>query len=390
MTAVLVCLLFLAPATAACLYYLVLTTVGWRQSGRHTPYAVRSVRHTPCTGYIPTHTFAVVIPAHDEELGLPATVRSVLASDYPANRLRVLVVADNCADRTADVARRLGIECLERHDLANRGKGYALALAIPHALAGGADAVVILDADCELGRDTLRQMDAALAAGAQAVQAARVPRNPDAGPAAVVSAVGSAIENAVSAGRCRLGGSAPLRGSGMAFARAVLEKHPWSSYGLTEDAEYGAELARAGVRVRFLPDAVVRGEVPAEVSALARQRKRWRAALYAGGPGLFARWLASKPLVLLHLILTVAAVAGLTAWLPTGWSIVLAAWATLLVGLTAAVYVRAVRRAGVGWRGVSGAAGIVARLAWLALAGAADRGRPWERTPRAAEAGRPS
>ncbi|HET6575014.1 MAG TPA: glycosyltransferase, partial [Fimbriiglobus sp.] len=271
----------------------------------------------------------------------------------------------------------------ERHDPANRGKGYALAVAIPRALAAGADAVVVLDADCELGRDTLRQMDAALAAGAGAVQAARVPRNPDAGPAAVVQAVGSAIENAVSAGRCRLGGSAALRGSGMAFTRAVLERHPWASYGLTEDAEYGAELARGGVRVRFLPDAVVRGEVPAEVSALARQRKRWRAALYGGGPGLLGRWLASKPLVLAHLMLTAAVVGALSAWVPVLFPL----WAAVLLGLTAAVYLRAVRRAGVKSRGFWQAAGIVPRLAWVTLAGLADRGRPWERTPRAAEAG---
>lgn len=374
MTAVLVCLLLLVPATVACLYYLVLTTVGWRR-GRPLPRTE------------PAHAFAVVIPAHDEELGLPATVRSVLASDYPADKLRVLVVADNCTDNTATVARRLGVRCIERYDPANRGKGYALAMAIPRALAGEADAVVVLDADCELGRDTLRQMGATLAAGAGAVQAARVPRNPDAGPAAVVQAVGSAIENAVSAGRCRLGGSAALRGSGMAFARAVLERHPWASYGLTEDAEYAAELARGGVRVRFLPDAAVKGEVPAEVSALARQRKRWRAALYGSGPGLFGRWLASKPLVLTHLALTAAVVGGLTAWLPSGWRVGMPLWAAALLGLTTVVYLRAVRRAGVRWRALWQAVGIVPRLAWVTLAGLADRGRSWERTPRAAEAG---
>src|SRR5687768_11219780 len=112
MTAVLVCLLMLVPATVACLYYVVLTAVGWR-------------RHRPSPQAPPTHTFAVVIPAHNEELGLPETVHSVLASDYPADRLRVLVVADNCTDGTAAVARRLGVECVERHDRANRGKGYA-------------------------------------------------------------------------------------------------------------------------------------------------------------------------------------------------------------------------------------------------------------------------
>jgi hypothetical protein len=166
----------------------------------------------------------------------------------------------------------------------------------------------------------------------------------------------------------------------------VLERHPWVSYGLTEDAEYGAELARGGVRVRFLPDAAVRGEVPAEVSALARQRKRWRAALYGSGPGLFGRWLASKPLVLVQLLLTAAVVGGLAMWLPAGFLL----WAGALLGLTAVVYLRAVRRAGVGMRDVWRAAGIVVRLAWVTLAGAAERNRPWERTPRAVEAGRPS
>jgi 1,2-diacylglycerol 3-beta-glucosyltransferase len=142
------------------------------------------------------------------------------------------------------------------------------------------------------------------------------------------------------------------------------------------------------VRVRFLPDVAVRGEVPAEVSALARQRKRWRAALYGGGPGLFGRWLASKPLVLAQLLLTVAVVGILAAWLPAGWRVGLPVLAATLLGLTAVVYLRAVRRAGVGTRGMWQATGIVPRLAWVTLAGLADRGRPWERTPRAAEAER--
>lgn len=372
MAAVVACLAFLLPASAACLYYLVLTTLGWRRS-RALPVGE------------PRHTFTVVIPAHDEEPGIAAAVASVLAADYPRAKVRALVVADNCTDRTADVVRDAGAECLERTDPVNRGKGYALALAIPHALAAGADAVVVMDADCELPANALRAFDAALAGGAEVVQAARVPRNTD-GPAALVSAVGSAIENAVSAGKCRLGGSAALRGSGMAFTRALLERHPWRAFGLTEDAEYAAELAAAGVRVRFLPDVEMHGEVPADAETLAKQRTRWRAALYDGGPGLLARWLASKPLVLAHLAATVAVVAVLAAWLPgvLGFAV----WAVGLVGLTAVVYVRAMQRAGASATGLTAAAAIAARLAWVTLAGVADRGRVWERTKRLAEAGR--
>jgi cellulose synthase/poly-beta-1,6-N-acetylglucosamine synthase-like glycosyltransferase len=383
MTVVIVCLAFLVPATVACLYYFLLTTIGWKRS----PLAPREVSGFPLAereGY----RFAVIIPAHDEELGLPATLRSVFDSDYPADRLRVLVVADNCTDGTAEVARRHGAECLERHDPINRGKGHALALAIPHALAAGAEAVVVLDADCELPTNALRAFDRALAAGAEAVQAARVPRNAGDGPAALVSAVGSAIENAVSTGKCRLGGSAALRGSGMAFTRGLLEQHPWASFGLTEDAEYGALLARAGVRVHFLQDVEVTGEVPADAATLARQRTRWRASLYDRGPGLFARWLASKPLVLAHLALTLMVVAGLSSWMPTRTAMGFAVWGGLLVALNAVVYLRAMRRTGVaGLRGLGTAAGIAMRLAWVTLAGLADRGRPWERTKRVAEQG---
>jgi GT2 family glycosyltransferase len=377
MPAVFACLVFLVPATVACLYYFALTAVGWRR-----------VRPLPETQ--PVHAFAVVIPAHDEEHGLPATVRSVLSSDYPPDKLRVLVVADNCADRTAEVARRLGADCLERHDPVHRGKGYALAAGLSHAAAGGADAVAVLDADSELDPAALRGLDAALAAGAGAAQAAVAARGPAGSPQWLVSAVGAELDNAVSVGLDRLGGSAALRGNGMAFRRAALERVPWAAFGPAEDAEYGAALRRAGVRVRFAPAAVVWTSAPPSRAALLTQRKRWRAALSAGGAGPLGRWLASKPLVLLHLLLTTATVAASAAWLPAGTAGWLLGWAGALVGLTGAVYLRAIRRAGA-WPGGPGAvlkaAGAAARLGWVALAGTAGRCGGWERTPRAWEAG---
>lgn len=362
-----VCLAFLIPATVACLYYFGLTTLGWRR--------MTNPKHSTDT------SFAIAIPAHNEELGLAATLRSVFASDYPPERLRVLVIADNCTDRTADVARACGAECLERQSNTELGKGYALAVSIPMVLADKPDAVMILDADCELAANTFQRFAATLADGSEAVQAARVPRNPGDGPAALVSAVGSVIENAVSAGRDRLGLTVSLRGSGMVFTGGVLERFPWSSFGLTEDAEYAGVLTRAGVRVRFLADVEVRGEVPADSAALTQQRKRWRAALWGGGPGLFARWVASKPLVLLQLAITVAVVGGLSPWM----SLWFAGWAAALVALTGVVYLRSLRRAGAGWCGVTGAVGIVAKLAAVTIGGARDRGRAWERTKRVAE-----
>ena len=367
---VVLAVLLLAPATFACGYYLTLTAVGWR---RRTP---------PAAGWTPRVT--VVIPAHDEEPGLAAAVRGVLASDYPADRLRVLVVADNCTDGTAAVARRLGVAVLERHDPARRGKGFALAAGLPAALAGGADAVLVLDADCVPRPDAVRHLAASLNEW-DAVQAAVVPRNPEALPAGLVAAVGSELENAVAAGRSGLGLAVALRGTGMMFRADLLRRLPWTGFGLTEDAEYTATLRAAGVRVRFVPAAVVRTEVPPTGAALCTQRRRWRAALAGGGAGRADRLLASKPLVLAHLLLTVAAVAALAPVLPL-W---VEAWAGGLLLLTGATYLRAMARCDgrVSPAAFLRAGGLAAKLGAVTLAGLARRPAAWERTPRAAEVG---
>lgn len=351
-------LLLLIPATFACSYYLVLTVVG------------RLRLTTPASTDPPVVT--VVVPAHDEEAGLAATIASIRRSDYPANRLRILVVADNCTDETAVVARRLGVEVLERCDPMNRGKGYALAVGLPAALASGTVAVLVLDADCELAPNALRHLTAT---DAEAVQAAVRPRNPTGGPGGLVAAVGWAVDDGVDSGRSDLGLGVTLRGTGMLFRRSLLERVPWTGFGLAEDAEYTARLRRAGVRVRFVRQAVVCGEVPPDHAALATQRNRWRAALLSGGCGPVERMMASKPLILAHLVLT-GLVAVLTAW----WAVV---WAGALLLTTAAVYLHAATQAGV--RPTIGevvrTGGVVMRLCWLTVAG---RAGGWVRTARMA------
>ena len=357
-------LALLGPATVAAGYYALLTV-----AGRWHP-------RPPARAGLPA--VVVVIPAHDEEATLAAAVESVRRCDYPADKLRVLVMADNCSDGTAAAARRLGADVLVRHDPANRGKGFALAAGLPAALAAGADAVLVLDADCEVAPDALRHLTAARAEAAQAVVR---PRNPDGGPGGLAASVGWAVDDGVDSGRSALGLGVTLRGTGMLFTRSLLERVPWGGFGLAEDAEYTARLRRAGVRVRFVPEAVVGGEVPPDRAALDSQRKRWRAALLSGGCGPAERLLASKPLVLAQLVLTLAVVVGLSPWLPL-WT---AGWAGGLLLTTAAVYLRAAAVAGV--RPTAGelvrASGVVGRLLWLTVAG---RAGTWVRTARVAEA----
>ena len=93
----------------------------------------------------PSTRFGIVIPAHNEETILRATLDSCRAIDYPGDLFSVFVVADNCSDSTAELARQSGVACLERFDSDHRGKGYALAWAFPQVLESGVDAIVVLD-----------------------------------------------------------------------------------------------------------------------------------------------------------------------------------------------------------------------------------------------------
>ena len=366
--------LWLLPATGAALYYFALTLFGWA-TPRHSPAATPGLHLT------------VLIPAHDEEHTLPGAIRAAFASDYPGHLRRVVVVADNCTDGTAAVARRLGAACVERSDDSRRGKGFALAFGFRHVLRTATDAVVVVDADCEFAPQSLRRLAAALEAGAQAAQAAVLTRNPRMQPAGLVAGVGGQLENAVAAGLDRLGVAAGLRGTGMAFRRGVLEAHPWDAFGLTEDAEYAGRLRRAGVGVRFVLNAEVFSEAPPTADAFGVQRRRWRGALSASGRGPAHALLGSKPLVLAQLALTVAGAAAAWHWLRPPLGPAAAAWCGVLAAVTALPYLYAVRRGGYatgGWVGVARSALLTARLVGVTLGGAVRRGNGWQRTPRAA------
>ena len=88
----------------------------------------------------PELRFAIVVPAHNEEAGIAATVSNLKAVDYPKDRFSIIVVADNCSDETAARAEAAGAQVIVRHDQERRGKGYALAFAFER-LAGGVDAL---------------------------------------------------------------------------------------------------------------------------------------------------------------------------------------------------------------------------------------------------------
>lgn len=335
-------LIFLVPATAACLAYLIPTLVGRRRTA-----APPHLAHL--------HTFTVLIPAHNEETSLPATLRSLRQQEYPADRVRVVVVADNCTDATAAIVPEG--QCLVRNDPSRPGKGRAVAFGLERVLPERPEIVLVLDADCELNPEALRSLNDAFNMGAVAAQAEVRSRNAADGAAGYVAAVGAALDAAAAAGWHRLGASVPLRGTGMAFRREVLERIPWTAFGPVEDAEYQLRLRAAGVRVRYCPDAVVSCQAPGDAAALYTQRRRWRSA---------TRLLSSKPLILLHLAITLGACAAVGIWL----------WPLVLLVLTAGLYLRAMVEIGLSRARIPvlfDSVRLVVRLAVLTLGGVVRR-----------------
>ena len=251
------------PVLAGSAYLLVLTALSRRS--RPPPLSNPAVK------------VDIVVPAHDEEVGIGATVASLLASDYPAALRRMIVVADNCSDSTAARAREAGATVLIRTDSDRRGKGYALAYAFDRSLADGfADAVVVVDADTVVTSGFLAACARCVSAGAEAIQVEYGVRNPGASWRTRLLTISFAMFHAVrSLGRERLGLSAGLRGNGMCFTARLLREVPYQAFSVVEDVEYGIRLGLAGHRVHYADEAAVLGEMPSGGAAAGTQRRRW-------------------------------------------------------------------------------------------------------------------
>lgn len=225
----------------------------------------------------PRLRFVVVVPAHDESAGIGRTVASLLALEWPSELRRICVVADNCSDDTATRAREAGAEVIERNDPERRGKGYALDLAFTNLLhEGSCDAMVVVDADTAVAPGLLAAFAARLEEGAQALQAFYGVLNPDAGWRTRLITIALAIFHRLRGrGREALGLSCGLRGNGMCFTADTLRQVPHRAFSIVEDLEYGLQLGRAGIRVEFVDDTHVLGEMVSSEQSARSQRQRW-------------------------------------------------------------------------------------------------------------------
>jgi cellulose synthase/poly-beta-1,6-N-acetylglucosamine synthase-like glycosyltransferase len=229
---------------------------------------------TPAYG-TPKSRFRILVPAHDEAASIEGTVRNLLSLDYPRELFDVLVIADNCSDDTAALARAAGAKVLERKSETERGKGYALHHAFER-LPAEVDAAVVIDADTVASPNLLDAFAARLEAGAQALQADYAVRNPNAAWRTRLMAIALGAFHIVrSRARERFGVSAGLRGNGMCFTPRVLREVPHEAYSIVEDVEYGIRLAEAGHRVVYVDEGHVYGEMVSSAKAARSQRERW-------------------------------------------------------------------------------------------------------------------
>lgn len=217
--------------------------------------------------------FAIVIPAHNEAAGIAATVASLRATSPAA---RILVVADNCSDDTAALARAAGAEVVERHDCERHGKGFALAFGRDHLSLAPPEAVLVLDADCRIAAEGAGRLTARAIVSGAPVQAANLLVAPaNSSPLVGLSNFAMLIKNLVRArGLMRIGGGALLFGTGMAFPWILFRRIPLATSNMVEDLDLGLELARNGIKV-ILDDAVLVTSPAAGLNAGRGQRSRW-------------------------------------------------------------------------------------------------------------------
>jgi cellulose synthase/poly-beta-1,6-N-acetylglucosamine synthase-like glycosyltransferase len=220
-------------------------------------------------------TAAIVVPAHDEALGIDQMLRSIALQLVAGDRL--LVVADNCTDDTAVVAAAAGAEVIERKDPERRGKGYALDFAVRHLERRPPEVVVVVDADCLATVGTIDRLARLGAQTARPVQASYLMHSPPgAGLRTRIAEFAWLVKTwARPLGYHRLGLPCQLMGAGMAFPWPTVSSASLASGDIVEDLTLGISLTRAGAPPLFCPEARVTSIFPSSTDGARAQRIRW-------------------------------------------------------------------------------------------------------------------
>jgi len=288
---------------------------------------------------------AVLVPAHDEQSTIAGTLQALLLQLEHGDRL--VVVADNCSDATAAIARAQGAEVVVRDDPLLRGKGYALDAGIRYLedpSRSPPEVLVIIDADCHLHPGGLSMLAQTCTASGRPTQALDLMQSaPAAGLRTRLGELAWIVRNeARPLGCLRLGWPCQLMGTGMAFPWPLIRGAALATGHLVEDLQLGIDLARSGAYPLFCPQALVTSQFPSSEEALRHQRMRWEhghvGMLLSRAPPLLGEGLRRRdpaliamaldlcipPLALFVLTLGLAILASLAVWLLGGGGAALA------------------------------------------------------------------
>ena len=224
--------------------------------------------------------FVFVVPAHNEGGTIARTLSSLQTVDYPKDLFQIVVIADNCSDGTAKIAREMGVTVYERHHAIRRSKGFALEDTLPTLLSDTSlkkfSAFVIVDADTVVDVNALRALAPFLRNGSDWIQGLDLVDNPLESWRTKLLAYGFSLFNgSFQVGSEALGLGAHLRGNGMCLSRKGLERIAWKAGGLAEDLEFSWKLRLAGECVSFASNAKFYADMPVSAKASTTQRRRW-------------------------------------------------------------------------------------------------------------------
>jgi cellulose synthase/poly-beta-1,6-N-acetylglucosamine synthase-like glycosyltransferase len=219
--------------------------------------------------------FAIIIPAHNEELVLGPLIDSAIKINYPHDLYDVIVIADNCSDLTEQIAKEKGAICYVRNDPSNRGKPFALNWIFRQIDLDRYNGFVIIDADSTIEKDFLNIMNLALNQGESVIQGYFGILNPDETWLTRLMVIPGFLKYRFRyRGKKLLGFSCPLMGNGMCFSKQVIKAYGWDAFTLTENWEYYLKLLLRGY-VPTYANAYIYSQTASTMRQGKTQRERW-------------------------------------------------------------------------------------------------------------------
>ncbi len=224
------------------------------------------------------HRFMTIIPAHNEEKVVANLVESLKKLDYPKDLYDIYVIADNCTDKTAEVAKKAGAIVYERFDEAHKTKGHALQWFLAQKIEEDApyDAFCIFDADNIVDENFLKVMNKKLCQGEEVVQGYKDIKNPsDSWVSAGYAIFYWTMHRFYHLARYNIGLSPLMNGTGFMVKFDVIKPQGWNTKTLTEDIEFSLKRIIEGKKLGWARDAIVYDEQPVGFKQSWTQRSRW-------------------------------------------------------------------------------------------------------------------